>query len=161
MTQRVWCALALLVPMIGVVTATAEEGGKPVEFVRHSGHFEKRDSGLKGEPSFAVFTDRKSFDAVFGVAATMGSKAKFVPKDAFDTKIVVATIQRGNKVVEYQVEKATVEGGTLTLAYKTTSKDAAGATFASPLIVSVDKGTIAKVVFVDDGKVVGKVEVPK
>jgi hypothetical protein len=162
MTQRVWCALAVLVSLVGVLTAAADDPpGKPVEFVQHGGHFEKKDSGLLGEPSFVVFTDRKGFDKVFGVAATMGAKAKFVPKDALDTKIVVATVQRGNKIIEYQVDKATVEGDTLTLAYKTTSKDGGNATYASPLIVSVDKGKIAKVVFVEGGKIVGKVEVPK
>jgi hypothetical protein len=134
--------------------------GKEVKYEVHNGHFEKNNSGLKGDSSYLVFTDREAFDKVFGVAATM-RKQNFVPKDAFDTKMVVAVIKRGNAVTEYKVEKVTADEGTLYVQYTAKMGAAGTAKYASPLIVSVDKDKYTAVVFLENGKRVEKAKVGK
>jgi monofunctional biosynthetic peptidoglycan transglycosylase len=136
-------------------SATAE--ATPVAFVVHSGHFERNDSGLAGPSSTLLIEDRPSFDKVFGVAFTMGPRPDVVPEDAFATRVVVAVIKRGAEVWEYTVQGVTEEGGVLTVRYTATSEEGdGGARFASPLIVSVPGGTFHQVVFLEDGKEVGK-----
>jgi hypothetical protein len=134
--------------------------GKEVKFEVHDGHFEKNNSGLKGDSSYLVFTDRDAFDKVFGIARVIG-KQNFVPKDAFDKKMVVAVIKRGNAVTEYKVEKVTADDGTLYVKYTAKMGTAGTATFASPLILSVDKDKYTEVVFLENGKKVEKVKVGK
>ncbi len=137
-----------------------EPKGKEVKFDVHAGHFEKNNSGLKGDTSFLVIPDAKAFADVFGVARTMGPKPNFVNDDTFDKKVIIATIQRGMKMVTYKVDKVTDDDGTLTIAYTTTSKDS-NAMFHSPLIVSVEKGKYKNVVFLENGKKVGTADFPK
>jgi len=139
-----------------------EAKGDKLEFKVQSGYFEKNNSGLKGDESLLAFTDQKSFDQVFGVGFTMGKKPDVLPKDAFDSKLVVAVIRRGDAPSTYKVDKVTADGDTLYLQYDATSKKGDGsAKFASPLIVSVDKGKYKTVVFLENGKKVGTADVPK
>jgi hypothetical protein len=141
--------------------AADEPKGKDVKFDTHNGYFESNKSGLKGDASFLVLTDAKGFDAIFGKARTMGPKPNFIEDGAWEKKIAIATIQRGMKMVTYKVDKVTAEDGVLTIAYTTTSKDSTSATFASPLIVTVDKGDYKSVVFIENGKKAGTAEFPK
>jgi hypothetical protein len=151
--------------IIGDVAAeepkSEEPKGKEVKFETHAGHFEKKSSGLKGDTSFLVITDAKSFRDVFGIARTMGPKLNFVADGAFDAKVVLATIQRGNKAVTYKVDKVTDDDGVLTIAYTSTPGKESTATFHSPLIVSVDKGNYKSVVFLENGKKAGTADFPK
>jgi hypothetical protein len=153
-------ALAVLLLCV-TASVCAEEKENKVEFTVHKGYFEKRTSGLKGEPSFVAVTDYKTFDDLFGFATVMKNPNKPLPKDTFDNKIVVATVKRGNMMVTYTVEKVTADGDTLTVRYKSEAGPATSATFASPLILSVDKGKYTKVVFIDNGKEAGKVDIGK
>jgi hypothetical protein len=130
-----------------------------VEFVVHTGHFEKNNAGLKDNPSFLTLTSAEAFDKVFGVAFTMGKKPNVVTKGAFEKHLVIATIKRGNFITNYDVEKVTLADGTLTVAYKTTDEAGGTATFASPLIVSVPKAGVENVEFVENGKKAGTAEV--
>ncbi len=140
--------------------ASADEPkGAKVEFLVHSGHFEKNNAGLKDNPSFLALTSAEAFDKVFGVAFTMGKKPNVVPKGAFEKSLVVATVKRGNFITKYEVEGATLADGTLTVKYKTTDEAGGTATFASPLIVSVPKAGVKKVEFVENGKKAGTAEV--
>jgi hypothetical protein len=158
-TLGVVCALAL------VVAARAEDKVEPkgdkIESTVHNGHFESNKSGLTGDVSFLVFNDAKGFGSVFGTAAVMGKKYDWVPKDAFDKKLVAAVIHRGNAPWEYKVEKVTVDGDTAYVQYTATEGKASTAKFASPLLVSFEKGKIAKVVFLENGKKAGTAEVGK
>jgi hypothetical protein len=159
MTRRLLtvAALALALPLSG-----AEGKNAKVEFDVHAGHFEKNNSGLKGDASFVAFTDRAAFDAIFGIARTMGAPPNFVPKDAFDKKIVVAVIKRGGTPVEYKVEQVTAREGTVYVQYTAKEKGNAGtAKFASPLIVSVDKGDFKTVDFIENGKSAGSARIGK
>lgn len=150
-------AFAVLLGFVSLSHADDDKGTK-IELTRHTGHFEKNNSGLKGEPSLLLIAGQKRFDAIFGSAFTMGAKPNVVPNGAFEKRLVAAVIHRGNAVWSYEVEKATVEGGTLTVRYKATAGKPGTATFASPMIVSVDKGAIKKVVFIENGKEIGSAE---
>jgi hypothetical protein len=145
-----------------VAGAAADEAkGKMVDFTVHSGYFEKNNSGLKGESSYLALTSQPAFDKIFGIGFVVGAKQKFLPKGAFESKQVVAVIKRGNALWTYTVEKVTADEGTLYIQYKTGSKEGGGARFASPLIVAVERAPYTRVVFVENGKEVGKAEVAK
>jgi hypothetical protein len=154
-----WALLAVMV----LAPALSRADEKKVEYtVQGPGYFESNKSGLTGDSSHLVFTDKKSFDGVFRTLFVPGGKAKLLPKDAFDTKIVIATIKRGTSVYTYKVEKLTADDGVLKLSYTATGKDGGGsARFASPLIVSLQKGKYTSVEFIENGKKVGMVKVAK
>jgi hypothetical protein len=140
----------------------AEAKGDKVEYDRHDGHFVKNNFEPKNNEAFLAIGDQKAFDAAFGVAAVGGKKFNWVPKDAFDKKLVVAVFKRGNAVTEFKVDKVTADGDTLYVQYGAEAKGSGGtATFASPLILTVDKGKIKNVVFIENGKKVGTAEVGK
>jgi hypothetical protein len=152
---------ALVVALLAPVARTAadEPKGAKVDFVVHSGHFEKNNAGLKDNPSFLALTSAEAFDKVFGVAFVMGKKPNVVPKGAFEKSLVVATVARGNYIRTYDVEQVTLADGTLSVKYKSTDQDGGTASFASPLIVSVPKDKVKKVQFIENGKKAGEVEV--
>jgi hypothetical protein len=152
-------ALGLSAP---VVVAADEAKGKTVDAQVHSGYFEKNNSGLKGDTSYLAFTDQEGYDKTFGTAVVMGKKQTFLPKDAFDNKIVVAVIKRGDAISQYDVEKVTADEGKLYVQYKAMPKGGGGtAKYASPLIVSVDKGKYNEVEFIENGKKVGSAKIGK
>ncbi|MBX9582023.1 MAG: hypothetical protein K2X87_17095 [Gemmataceae bacterium] len=129
-----------------------------VKFEAYTDHFEKNNAGLKGDESFLLVNTREGFDKVFGVGVVAGGKQKFVPKDAFDTKVAAAVIHRGDAPWTYKVEGVTADGGTVTVRYSAKKGEASTAKFASPLIVTVPKAGVKKVVFVENGKEVGTAE---
>ena len=159
MAKKFWlglCALAL----VGVSRADDATKEKPVTFEQHSGYFESNKSGLKGPASYLAFTDAAAFNKVFGVGFTMGKKPNVLPKGAFDKRLAVAVIKRGDAIWQYKVNKVTAKDGTLTVAYEATSRGAGGtARFASPLIVSVPKDKYKTVEFIENGKKVGSAKI--
>jgi hypothetical protein len=159
MRKALLLALAFGLP---AAIAADEAKGKPVEAQVHSGYFEKNNAGLKGEASYLAFTDKDAFDKIFGTAVVMGKKPNFLAKDAFDNKLVVAVIKRGDAVTEYDVEKVTADNGKLYVQYKAKTKGSGGtARYASPLIVSVDRGKYNEVEFIENGKKVGSAKMGK
>lgn len=144
--------------LFGIVAALAAPvPAGPVAFTVHSGYFEKNDSGLSGPSSYLVVDDRADFDKLFGVAFTTGTKPKVLADDAFETSTIVAVIERGGEVWTYQVDGVQEENGTLTVRYRATAADGGGARFASPLILSVRPKVRPPVVFIENGKEVGRV----
>ncbi|HZZ71399.1 MAG TPA: hypothetical protein VFE24_04045 [Pirellulales bacterium] len=127
----------------------------------YTGYFVSNKFEANAPESFAIATDQDQFDKVFGVAFVMRDKAHRLPKDLFTSNIVAAVVKRGNAVVEYKVEGATLKDGVVELKYSTTSTKHDTATFASPLIVSFPKGKYTAVQFVEDGQPVKKVELGK
>ncbi|HZT81027.1 MAG TPA: hypothetical protein VFA26_12420 [Gemmataceae bacterium] len=139
----------------------AEAKGKPVDYEVYTSYFQKNNSGLKGDQSFVAITTQEGFDKIFGPARVMKPQ-KFLPTDAFAKKMVAATIKRGKAITTYKVDKVTSDGGTLYVQYEAMAKGGGGtATYASPLIVAVDKGKYAEVVFIENGKKVGTAKVGK
>jgi hypothetical protein len=162
MRQLLGFALLVFLPLAGsAADDKVEAKGKELGFEPHSGYFESNKSGLKGDASYLTFTDQAAFDKIFGKAVVMGSKAKFLPKDAFDSKMALAVIKRGKEVWTYDVEKVTADEGTIYVQYKATSKDGGGAMFASPMVVSIDKGKYTSVVFLENGKKVETIKLDK
>jgi competence protein ComGF len=162
MSKFLAITLTALATLAGLTTAGEnKEKGKKVDYLVYSSYFESNKAGLKGAESFLVFTDAKAFNKVFGKAVVMKKKPKFLPEDAFDSQIVVAAIKRGGDIWTYKVEKVTAQGDRLHVHYRTTAKEGGGAKFASPLVVAVDKGKYAAVVFIENGKKVGTAEVGK
>ncbi len=147
-------ALVLTLALAAPVPADKAKAEK-AEYTVHGNYFEKNNAGLKGDASYLLLTDQTAFDKVFGTGFVMGYKPVVLPKEAFDTKVVAAVIHRGNTITTYEVTGVTTDGVTLTVEYKATAGPAGTATFASPLVVSVDKRAIAKVVFVENGKEAG------
>jgi hypothetical protein len=139
-----------------------EAKGDKVAFDVHNGHFVKNTFKPAGDCAFLAITDQKGFDEVFGVGRVLGKPQNFVPKEAFDKKMVVAVIKNGTAITEYKVEKVTADGDTLYVQYTAEAKGSGGtATFSSPLIVTVDKDKIKKVTFIENGKKAGNADVAK
>lgn len=144
---------------LGAGLAGADEPSAKGEKVGHEmygPYFEKTTSGLKGDASHLAITDQAAFDKTFGSGFTMGARPRLIPKDTFDKHIVVAVIKRGSSIHTYKVEGVTADGGTLTVKYKAEAGPAsATARFSSPLILTVEKGKLEKVVFIENGKEAG------
>lgn len=159
--NQLWMALVALTFTFSFAAAEDknETKGKKVEFETYTSYFESNKSGLTGDASYLAFANPASFDMVFGKAVVMGQKAKFLAKDTFDRQIVVATIKRGKAVWTYKVTSVTADNDTLYVNYEATSKVSDSATFASPLVVVVDKGKYTKAVFVENGKEVGTAKI--
>ena len=152
--------IAALMALLAFAAARADDKPKDVDYDIHSGYFESNKSGLTGDSSYLAFASQKAFDAVFGVGRVQGDKQRFLPKDAFDKKMVVAVVKRGKAIYDYKVEKLTSDGGVLTVQYTATPQESSGtAMFSSPLILSVDKDKYDSVAFVENGKTVAKVNV--
>ena len=151
--------LALFVLVMLVATNLVQaEPAKPVTFDTHDGYFVSNKFEPDAPASFVVLQDQKAFDKVFGSGFVMNDKHHRLPKDAFESKMVVAAIKRGKAVWTYKVDAVTADAGILTVGY--TAKTEANPTteFACPLIVSVPKGDNLAVQFVEDGKVVKKID---
>lgn len=103
--------------------------------------------------------NQKAFDAVFGTAMVLGDKSHRLPPEAFSKSMVVAAIHRGRAMVNYSVERITLEGPTLTVRYATKLEPSATAEFACPLILSIPQGDFVIVQFIEDGKEIKKMAV--
>lgn len=153
------CALYLLAAATLLFAAPASAQRRAAErelaFQRYDSYFERNDSGLKGEKSYLAVTGQRQFDRVFHPAATMGTN-NFLPDDAFKTKLVVATVKRGS-LRHYDDVKVSAKGSVLWVSYTAKDEGPGSATFASPLILAVDKGRYKEVVFVENGVRAGSV----
>ena len=152
--------LEITVLLIGICCVgkplSAEEPAK-LAFDTYSGYYVSNKFEPDAAKSFVVIHDQEQFDKVFGVAFVMRDKSHRLPKDAFKSLLVIASVARGKAVVEYKVEGVTEANGVVELRYTTSEKRSDTATFASPLIVSVPKGEYKAVQFVENGKSVKKI----
>ncbi len=159
------CKLLLTVPVLLLaLPILAEEKpakGDKVDYQVYTPYFEKNTSGLKGDVSYLAVTNRKGFDALFGVARTMGPRPEFLPADAFEKKMVVGVIKRGNAITTYKVDGVTAADGVLRVSYTATTGKPGSARFASPLVIAVPRGACKSVEFVENGKKVGMAEIGK
>jgi hypothetical protein len=127
----------------------------------YSGYFVSNQFEPNAAESFVVIRDQEQFDKVFGVAMVMGDKSHRLPKDTFKENVVLAAVKRGKAAWEFKVKNVGFAGGIVELRYTATSKESESATFASPLIVSIPKGKYTRFEFVENGKVVKKIDVGK
>ena len=148
--------------LVGLLAMSSFNEDKPKEkepeFAVQTGHFEKNNSGLKGDSSFLMMKDFDAFEKVFGTVPPLmggGRKSNPVKKETFEKNLVAAVIKRGTSVTTYTEVGIKVDGETLTVSYKAEVGPASTATFASPLIVAVPMGKISKIAFVENGKEAG------
>jgi acylphosphatase len=155
-------ALAVLLLAVGVRggPASAAETVK-LRFDAYSGYFVSNQFEPDAAESFLVLDNQEQFDKVFGVAAVMQDKSHRLAKDAFKSGVVLAAIKRGQAVWEFKVEGVAAENGVVSLRYTSTAQKSDTATFASPLIVSIPKGSYTAVRFVENQKPVKTVEIGK
>ena len=125
------------------------------------GYFVKNTAKLPGNKAFLVLPDKKAYDEIFGIGFVMGAKPKLVDEKLFEKNLVVTAIKSGNTLWKYDVEKVRVDKKQLIVEYKATGKEAAGVKYTVPLIVSVPRGDVTEVVFIENGKEAGKAEVKK
>jgi hypothetical protein len=156
----------VFLPLIAVAAPAPDDEkpkGKAVESEIYTKYFESNKSGLKGDASYLAITDQEAFGQTFGGPGfTMGEKPKVLPKDAFEKKMVVAVIKRGDAITTYKDVKVTADDDTLYVSYDAETKGGGGsAKFASPLIVSLEKGKYTNVIFFENGKKVGSAKVGK
>jgi hypothetical protein len=162
--------------------AVDQAKGKKVEFEVHRGYLERvsyyqafrlADKTKLGLQCFVAFADQDSFDKAFGKSEgklnlseflpngeARKSKPKYLPRDVFDKKIVVAMIHTDPNIYQYKVTKVTADGETLYVQYVTNQVAGPNNTYACPLIVSVDRSKVTSVVFIENGMKIGTAEVP-
>ena len=147
---------AFAAALISTFAATAEDKpADPKPDPIRTGHFEKNNSGLKGERSFLILRDYDAFEKVFGTVPPLGKKNNPVTKADFETGVVVAVITRGPAFTTYGDVTGASKDGQFTLKYKSATGPAGTATFASPLLVVVPKEGLKGAIFADDGAEVG------
>jgi hypothetical protein len=125
------------------------------------GYFVKNTVKLPGASAYFVLQDKKAYDEIFGIGFVMGAKPKLVDEKLFDKNLIVTVIKSGSTLWKYEVEKVRVDKKQLIVEYKATGKEAGGAKYTVPLIVSVPRGEFMEVVFIENGKEAGKAEVKK
>ena len=132
-----------------------------LDFKRYDrSYFERNDTGLTARTSYMVCTSQAQFDKIFGAVPTMG-RNNFLPNNAFNTKVVFATIARGHFLRTYDDPKVTTKNGKIYIWYKVKDTQQESATFASPLILAVDRDRYSQVIFMEDGKRVGAATFPR
>jgi hypothetical protein len=131
-----------------------------VNYHQYRSYFEKNNSRLKGVVSYLVITTQREFDRIFGAAATSGDN-EFLPDGDFKSRLVVATIKRGNSIREYKVKQVAADKGKLFVWYDTEDHSQGSATYSSPLILTVARGNYREVVFMENGKRAGSVRLKK
>ena len=150
------CLLATTAALSIQTQAQAQTPENTIGYQVSTSYFESNESGLEGPRSFLAFTTRADFDKVFGAAALMGQNS-FLPDDAFKSKVVVAVVKRGATDWKYAVQNIKVVDGELNVSYKATANGGGdGAAFSSPLILTVNQSFSGTVIFIENGKRVGK-----
>lgn len=144
----------------GTGLSAAEPAKNSVVFDIHDGYFVSNKFEPHAAASFVAIPGQQDFDKVFGVAFVMNDKHHRLPANAFDSKLFVAAINRGKAIWKFKVESVTTEAGVLTVRYAAKSEPQPSAEFASPLIVSVPKAKYSAVEFVENGKIVKRIEIP-
>jgi len=152
----------LLITLLVCLASSSDEADALVKLDHdtYSGYFVSNQFEPDAKESFVVISDQKSFDQVFGAAFVMNDKSHRLPKDAFESKLVLAVIKRGNAFWEYKVGGITTKGGAVQLRYVATSKRTPDTQFACPLIVSVPKGAYTTMTFIENRKALKTVTLP-
>lgn len=151
--------IRLIILLSAVSITSAADTKNVIGFDSHDGYFVSNQFESDKSSSFVVIQDKESFDKVFGSAFVMNDKSHRLPKDVFESKIVIAAIKRGNATCDFQVQNVALKDGILTITYNVTSTPHPSATFACPLILSIPKGDFRSVQFIENGKVVETVQV--
>jgi hypothetical protein len=141
----------LIVVLWSIASSVADDktdGDKVSHEIYQRPYFEKNNSGLKGDRSHLVLKSNDDLDRYFGVGFVMNNNGKTVPKNSFETNIVIAMITRGKTTFEYKINSITRKEGVVTVTYATIAQGKEGsAQFASPILISIPKEKITKIIF--------------
>ena len=153
---------AVSLTLVLVVSANAQKSkASEVAFNRYDGsYYEKNNSGLEGKTSYLAMTSEAQFDKIFGPAAVMGHN-NFLPAGIFDSKIVIVAIRRAPFLRTYDVKKVTSRKGTVYVWYGVKDGEPGSSRYKTPLILAVDKDHYTKVTFMQNGKKVSTISVPR
>lgn len=147
---------SLLVAIFFAPPATqVEDKPSKIEYVKHDGHFERNDSGLKGPKSFLAFRKLDTFEGTFGVAALgLGptKKQKFVTPETFEDRLVLAAIYRGTSEPTISDIRVQSQNGIISVKYKLKPGRDAGFAMNVPLILSIPKTKFEKIEFYENDK---------
>ena len=154
---------ALALVAMTAIAAPKDESApaKPLQFDTYAGYFVSNQFEPDAPESFVVLRSQEQFDKVFGVAFVMNDKSHRLPKNAFQSLMIVSPIKRGSATWSYKVEGVSQQAGVVELRYTTSATKSDTATFACPLIVSIPKGDYAAIRFVENGRPVKKLEIGK
>jgi len=168
-TSVIFASSILSLALLQLLAATCfpskalAEQKAPIAFVRHEGHFERNDSGLKGAKSFLVVDNLEKFESIFGVAALgLGPtrKQNFVTNETFEEHMVLAAIYRGTSEPNISDINIRLEQETLVIRYKLKPGRDAGFAMNVPLILSIPKQKYQKIEFYENGKLVSTLPEP-
>lgn len=152
-------SLALLFSTFYCLGAAPQPAAKAVAYDVHNGYFVSNQFEPDATTSFVVIRDQVSFDKVFGTGMVMGDKSNRLVAEAFKNEMVVAAIHRGNAMVTYEVQSVALEGTILVVRYKSEGKTSDSASFACPLILSIEKKEFTGVRFIENGKTIKQLAV--
>ena len=151
-------SIVLFLGLVFVSQGTAQTQNAPaatrkaVAFERYDqSYFIQNDAGLNDDGSFLVLTSQNDFDLVFGTAGTMRN-SKFLPKNFFDTHMVLVTNKKGNFLREYEVKQVVEANGKLYLVYTTVDGQPGRYSNSAYMSVAVPKGNYKEIVFIENGK---------
>ena len=130
---------------------------KGEKFKAYSGYFVKNTYKPDDKAIYTVLKDKASFDEVFGTAMVMRDRSVRLDNDVFANEFVLAAVHRENGMTKYNISEIAIADDVLTVKYTTTFEASPTAQFASPLIISVAKGKIKKVVFEENQQPVSTV----
>jgi hypothetical protein len=146
--------ILFLLAVVASFAVAADEPAK-IEVKSYGPYFESNKSGLKGDASYLVFTDKTKFDSALRLRPPLigGKRPVPVPDASFLKSHVLVVIRRGKTIFDYSDLKAEAKGDTLRFSFRSAARGAAGsATFKTPLVVTVTKGKYKQVEFVENGK---------
>jgi hypothetical protein len=148
--------LSLPILLFAIITSPSLAGDKIAFEVFAKGYFVKNNAKLPGNPAYVLIADKKAFDDIFGFGRVMGPAPKLVDAKLFETNLIATVIKSGNTLWKYEVESVSRDKDRLVVKYSAKGMESPSATFRSPLIVSIPRGNYTEVVFVENGKEVGK-----
>jgi hypothetical protein len=161
--MKQFLSIALFLGLVFVVQGAAQTQSAPaktrkaVAFERYDqSYFIRNDVELDDNGSFLVLTSQNDFNLVFGTAVTMRN-GKFLPKNFFDTHMVLVTNKRGNFLRKFEVKQVVQANGKLYLWYTTTDGQPGSGGFNAYMSVGVPKGDYQEIVFVENGKKIATV----
>lgn len=157
--MEMFSIIHLIILLSAVSIASAADTKNVIAMDSYDGYFVSNQFESDKPSSFVVIQDKEFFDKVFGSAFVMNDKSHRLPKDVFESKIVIAAIKRGHATCNFQVKNVALKDGIVTVTYNVTSTPHPSATFACPLILSIPKGDFHSVQFIENGKVVDTVQV--
>jgi hypothetical protein len=142
-------------PATPPATAPTTTPAQTLAVETYDGYFVNNTFEPNAQRSLVVLKDQAAFDKVFGAGYVMNDRSHRLAAGVFTKSLALGVVRRGPNT-NYSQVSASVQDGVLTLRYTAKQDPPSSATYASPLIVSVTKAGVTKVVFMENGQKVGE-----